>query len=165
MIKMKCENPNHPGNNENNLGEGHISEVLKEKGYFVQSSDIINRGYGCVIDFLSFKPNKINGDIITNPPFSKATDFLLKSMEILEVGSKLALLLRIQFLEGVKRAEIFKKYPPKVVYVASRNMRCAKNGDFKNATGNASTYCWFIWEKGFSGNPTIKWFNNEASQR
>lgn len=38
-------------------------------------------------------------------------------------------------------------------------MRCAKNGDFANATGNASTYCWFIWEKGNKNPPTIGWFN------
>jgi len=61
----------------------------------------------------------------------------------------------------VKRGIIYKKYPPKKVYVVSRNIRCAKNGDFKNATGNASTYCWFIWENGFGGATGLGWFNGD----
>lgn len=139
-------------------GEGHISKVLIEQGFNVKSSDLIDRGFGEVIDFLKIK-EKFNYDIITNPPFSKATEFLLKAMQYSTKGNKIAMLLRIQFLEGVKRGHIYKIYPPKKVYVASRNMRCAKNGDFKNATGNASTYCWFIWENGFKGSPQLGWFN------
>jgi len=140
-------------------GEGHISKVLEKFGHNVRSTDLIDRNYGDTYDFL-----KTNGsadcDIITNPPFSKANEFLLKAMDVMFDGRKLAMLLRIQFLEGVARRKIFKEYPPKVIYVASRNIRCAKNGDFKNATGNASTYCWFVWEKGFKGEPIIRWFND-----
>ena len=140
-------------------GEGHISKVLISNGFNVRSTDLIDRGYGDKYDFL-----KTNGavycDIITNPPFSKANEFLQKALEIMFEGRKLAFFLRIQFLEGVKRRKIFKENPPKIIYVASRNIRCAKNGDFKNATGNASTYCWFVWEKGYKGDPIIKWFND-----
>jgi len=139
-------------------GEGHISKVLTSNGYSVKSTDLIHRGFGDTLDFLKTN-TPVDFDIITNPPFSKANDFLIKAMDILVNGGKLALFLRIQFLEGVKRRSIFRKYPPKVIYVASRNIRCAKNGDFKNATGNASTYCWFIWEKGYTGEPIIRWFN------
>ena len=142
-------------------GEWHISETLKQAWYEVLSSDKIDRWYWDCIDYLddvNFFHNW-HGDIITNPPYSLANEFLIKSMDILRDGWKLAMLLRIQFLEWVKRKKIFDIYPPKTIYVASRNIRCAKNGDFKNATGNASTYCWFIWEKWFTGNPEIKWFN------
>lgn len=37
-------------------GGGHISEVLKQHGYFVYSSDLVNRGYGVEHDFLSNSP-------------------------------------------------------------------------------------------------------------
>jgi len=33
------------------------------------------------------------------------------------------------------------------------------NGDFDNNTGGAMAYCWFVWQKGFKGQTTIKWFN------
>jgi len=142
-------------------GEGHISEVLNKHRIHSLSSDIVNRGYGFIEDFLTTK-REHKGDIITNPPFSKSTEFVWKSMEILEDGRKLALLLRIQFLESLKRQELFKQHPPKFIYVFVRNVRCARNGDFKNATGNASTYAWFVWEKGFKGEPVVRWINNKV---
>ena len=70
----------------------------------------------------------------------------------------------IQFLESIKRQKLFKQFPPKVIYVFARNIRCARNGDFKNATGNASTYAWFVWEKGFIGSPIIKWLNGSPTK-
>lgn len=145
-------------------GQGHISEVLKKNNIHFLSSDLIDRNYGIVEDFL-LTNREHNGDIITNPPFSKSTEFAFKSMQILKAGRKLALLLRIQFLESIKRQELFKKYPPKTIYVFVRNIRCARNGDFKNATGNASTYAWFVWEKGFQGKPTIDWIKDIETSR
>lgn len=140
-------------------GEWHISKLLISKWYDVISSDIVDRWYWDMIDFLSNKDTmwSYHGDIITNPPFSKSQEFVEKSMDIIRDGQKVAMLLRIQFLEWVKRNKMFKEYPPKTIYVFSRNIRCAKNGDFANATGNASTYCWFVWEKWFTGDPIIKW--------
>ena len=29
---------------------------------------------------------------------------------------------------------------------------------------NPQMYAWFVWQKGFSGNPTIKWIHNEQKQ-
>lgn len=141
-------------------GEGHLSKALQEKGYDVKSTDLIDRGFGDgQIDFLGTENQEWNGDIITNPPFIAAQEFVEKSISIIPKGKRVAMFLRIQFLEGVKRRQMFNQFPPKAIYVSSRNMRCAKNGDFKNATGNASTYCWFIWEKGYKGTTELKWFN------
>lgn len=137
-------------------GEGHISEVLKKHNIHFLSSDIIDRKYGIIEDFLNTN-RKHTGDIITNPPYIYSSEFAMKAMNILKPNRKLALLLRIQFLESIKRQKLFIKYPPKFVYIFIRNIRCARNGDFKNSTGNASTYAWFIWEKGFVGEPTIRW--------
>lgn len=138
-------------------GGGHLSEAMAEYGKDVMSTDLVDRGYGTGgVDFLEGN-DPWSGDIITNPPFSLSTEFAIKAVEKLETGRKLALLLRIPFLESIKRQELFKKYPPKMVYVFIRNIRCAKNGDFENATGNASTYAWFVWEKGYEGKPQIAW--------
>jgi hypothetical protein len=139
-------------------GEWHISKVLWLATHKVTSSDLIDRGYGEQRDFLwSDFMDSWHGDIITNPPFSMATEFLEKGMSIIRDEQKFAMLLRIQFLEWVKRNEVFKRYPPKTIYVFSRSIRCAKNWDFVNATGNASTYCWFVWQKWFTGKPQIEW--------
>lgn len=141
-------------------GEGHLAKVLKENGYKVISSDLIDRGYGTgEIDFLKCE-KLFNGDIITNPPYKYAKEFVEHALEIITEGHKVAMFLKLQFLESKSRRELFKKYPPKTIYVSSGRLRCAMNGEFeKYAKSNAVTYAWFIWEKGFEGEPVVRWFN------
>lgn len=55
--------------------------------------------------------------------------------------------LKLTFLEGKARKELFKKYPPKVVYVSSSRLKCALIGDFNNTGSSAAAYAWFVWEK------------------
>lgn len=142
-------------------GEGHLSEVLKNNGFNVWSTDLIDRGYGRGgIDFLKSISNEWNGDILTNPPYKFAKEFVERALEVTRKGCYIVMFLKIQFLEGQARLEMFKKYPPKYVYVNSKRQQCAKNGDFEkygNGTGTAICYCWFIWEKGFEGEPRIRW--------
>ena len=96
----------------------------------------------------------------TNPPFASATDWVEHSLELLNEGRYLALFMKITFLEGKGRRELFKKYPPIRVWVSSSRLNCAKNGDFeKYGKGSAACYCWFIWQKGYKGETTVKWFN------
>lgn len=140
-------------------GEGHISEVLKKNGYNVTSRDLIDRGYGEVADFLTDANKEWNGDIITNPPYKLAQEFVEKSLDIIPEGNKVAMFLKLQFLEGKKRKELFVTNPPKTVYVSSSRLKCGINGDFDHLDGSAIAYAWFVWEKGHKGNPEIKWFN------
>ena len=138
--------------------EWHISKVLEKHWHKVLSSDLIDRWYWEVRDFFTDDTmDSWHWDIITNPPFKVSTEFTEEAMMKLKEWWKLAMLLRIQFLESVKRNKLFKKYPPKTIYVFSRNIRCAKNWDFENATWNASTYCWFVWEKWFTWKPNVDW--------
>lgn len=140
-------------------GEGHISKVLTEHGHKVVSSDLVNRGFGIGnIDFLNCLLEEWIGDIITNPPYSLAKEFVEKSMEVISDGSKVAMFLKLQFLEGQARKELFKKYPPRTVYVSSARLKCLKNGE-DDGSSSAVAYCWFIWVKGFKGKTTIEWFN------
>lgn len=143
-------------------GAGHLSEVLKERGHNVISTDLVERGYEDYrLDFLKFEGNW-DGDIITNPPYKYAKEFVEKALEIVTDGHKVVMFLKLTFLESKKRRELFDKYPPKVIYVASSRLQCARNGDFgkyKNGVGMAVAYAWFIWEKGFKGEPIVRWFN------
>ena len=67
--------------------------------------------------------------------------------------------LKIQFLEGKARKEFFKEHPPKIIYVASSRLKCAKNGDFDKYTSSAVCYAWFIFEKGYKGKSVVEWIN------
>lgn len=144
-------------------GMNHITDELRNKGYNVKCSDIIkmvNDPYIEIIDFLDY--NGIwGGDIITNPPFKYAKEFIEKALEIVNKGAKVCMFLKLQFLEGSKRIKLFEENPPKIIYVASKRYGCSKDGKF-NSDGNigsAICYCWYIWEKGFKGDPIIKWIN------
>lgn len=144
-------------------GENHLANVFKKHGYTVRTSDIIKRTEETeVYDFLSSENVQWDGDIITNPPYKMATDFIYKSLDIINKGNKVAMFLKIQFLEGKERKKLFTKFPPKVVYVSSSRIMCAKNGDFEDMIaggGSAVAYAWYIWEKGYTGDTIIKWIN------
>lgn len=145
-------------------GELHLSHVLEHSGYNVRNSDIIDRiGDGTIeqIDFLNYN-GKWNGDIITNPPYKFAKQFVEKAYETIETGNKIAMFLKLTFLESKSRRALFDRHPFKTLYVSSSRLQCAKNGDFATygaGVGTAVAYGWYVWEKGFAGTPQIKWFN------
>lgn len=144
---------------EPSCGEGHISEVLIRGGYHVVSRDLVDRGYGDVADFLSDDNTEWNGDIITNPPYKYAQEFVEKALQIIPDGCKVAMFLKVQYLEGKRRRKMFDIMPPKRIWVSSSRLKCAINGDFDKISGSATSYAWFVWEKGFRGDTIIKWFN------
>lgn len=140
-------------------GEGHLAKVLDEKGILAKASDLVYRGYGEKIDFYTYS-DIWDGDILTNPPYSDAMKFCKHALEKVNNGSKVVLLLRIQFLEGQKRKTFLMANPPKYVYVSSSRLLLAKNADFvKYNTPSANCYAWYVWEKGYEGETILRWFN------
>ena len=144
---------------EPSCGEGHISEVLKAAGYDVVSRDLVDRGYGEVADFLAIDNLAFDGNIVTNPPYRYAQEFVEKALSIIPEGKKVAMFLKLTFLEGQARRHLFRTTPPIRVWVSSSRLKCAMNGDFSSMGGSAQAYAWFVWEKGYKGETTIKWFN------
>lgn len=148
------------------VGGGHIADVIKKyhPNECVYAIDLVDRGYPntLVADFLKydFLGQKFD-NIVTNPPYSLAQEFLEKGMEVVNDEGKIAMFLKIQFLEGAKRREMFKKYPPKYIYVFSKRQNPWRNGSPVDEKGKpwASTMCfaWFVWEKGFTGEPIVRW--------
>lgn len=142
-------------------GEGNISKVLKSHGYNVFSTDLIDRNYqDKIIDFLQ-SDLKFNGDIVTNPPFKYTNEFILKSLESIPMGNKVAMFLKLNYLSGKKRyKEIYSKFPPYRLYVFSGRTACSKNNTPEGFKHGAMDYAWFIWEKGKLGPTEIKWIYN-----
>lgn len=143
-------------------GEGYLSKRLEEYGYNVRSADLVDRDYGeGGIDFLTYN-DTWNGDILTNPPYKYAKEFIEHAMEIIPDGCRVFMLLRLLFLEGKSRKELFKKYPPRHVYVSSSRILCARNAMFdeqKRDEGSAAAYAWYEFEKGYTGKTLLKWIN------
>lgn len=137
-------------------GSGHISKVLKKHGFDVTSEELFDRGYGNIgVDY--FERTSWNGDIITNPPYKNCLDFIKHSLNIIPDGRKVAMLLRIQFLKSKNRRKFFDESPPVRIHVFSERILCSKNGEFKTNESKAVCYAWFIWEKGFKGEPKLDW--------
>ncbi len=139
-------------------GMGHLAKRLTEHGYDVTAFDIIDRGYGEVMDF--FKYNDIwEGDIITNPPFKMSEPFIDHALGILNEGSKALFFLKLQFLEGSQRGFLFDSGQLANVYVFRKRVGCAMNGDFVKYKGSPVCYAWYEFIKGHKGSPVIHWIN------
>jgi surface antigen len=139
-------------------GDGAISKVLEANGYRVASSDLVDRGYGEPrVDFLmEYKPRAPN--IVTNPPFKLANDFARKALQM--TTGKVALLLKVGFLEGKGRRDLYDDSPFARLLVFRERQTFLKNGDTAitmNGGGGMIAYGWFVWEHGYTGKPTLGW--------
>lgn len=136
-------------------GEGHISKRLIEHGFDVESSDLVDRGYGASRrDFLWEREKRDN--IITNPPYAKMALLMAEHSQKI-ARYKTALLLKITFLEGVARAKFFQKHPPKRIWVFSKRMSLLKDG--QSYKGGMMCLAWFVWETGSETAPKIGWLS------
>lgn len=147
-------------------GDGNLCKVMK--CWFPNSNldalDIVDRGYEntIVTDYLTWQPSRKYQKIIANPPFSLAEQFIRKSLDLLDTNGYCAMFLKINFLEGQKREDLYNNYPPKYVYVFRKRMATWNNGqmiDPRTGKNWQTTMChaWFVWEKGFTGEPIIRW--------
>lgn len=99
-------------------GTGCLSERLKQHCHGVVSTDVVDRGYGQVQDFLLAKEMPSGCScIITNPPYKYALEFILHALDLLPDGGKCMMFLKTTFLEGEKRnRQLFSNYPPNEYY-------------------------------------------------
>ena len=133
-------------------GAGDISRVLKQEGFSVNSTDLYDYGYGSSgHDFLTYSGPRFQGNIITNPPFKHAQEFIEQALR--SCTGKVAMFLRLAFLKGVGRSgkpgrkHLFEATPLSTVYVMSRRVpmqrgRLAEKGD---STGVVA-FSWMVWD-------------------
>lgn len=137
-------------------GEGHLAKPSLRSGYEVKCTDLIDRGFGQGgVDFLK-TTRAFHGDIVTNPPYKYAQEFIEHALELIPKGNKVCMFLKVQFMEGKNRRKLFDTHPPKRVWVSSSRIQCGKNGVFKDSM---VAYAWYVWEVGYKGETTLKWFN------
>lgn len=133
-------------------GNGAICEVFKDQGYDIYGSDLIDRGYGDVQDFL--KSDKKHNNIVTNPPFVIAQEFIEHSLSLTD--GKVAMLCKLVLLEGQKRKSFFEKSPLARVHVFSKRVSFYRNGITQKNT-SMMAFAWFVFEHGYEGPPSITW--------
>jgi hypothetical protein len=90
-------------------GRGAIANVLRDRGHAVIASDIVDYGFPLhfVADFLAMKyPLASCSTIITNPPYRDADRFVRHALDLVP---HVHLLLRLAFLESVRRTDILER--------------------------------------------------------
>ena len=153
-------------------GEGHLAKVFMRCGKLAHATDIIDRGYarqeGC-FDFLRYDGPWLpySGDIVTNPPYDIATEFVCKALYTVADGHYVAMFLPLTFMETHKRYNsIFRNTPPIRVWSYVKRRHCAKNGDFERyGHNNMKAYAWYIWRKGTYGTTALKWIDPNQDDR
>lgn len=146
-------------------GKGHILKPFRDAGYVVEGTDLVERTdlwnsdivYPGGHNFLERTEPIHYSNIVTNPPYKICLDFAKKGMELLDDGLYMCMLLKIQFLETKARYEFFKKNPPKYIYVFVNRIGCIPGGESDVNKPSAICYAWYIWEKGFTGEPVVRW--------
>ena len=134
-------------------GDGAISRVLEAHNYEVLSTDLIDRGCGeGEHDFLTSK--YIAANIVTNPPFTLAEEFIKRALE--RTSGKVCILAKLQFLEGAKRKIMFESTPLRSVYVFSKRLTMTRNGEKMKNSGMIA-FCWLVWQHGYIGKPELSW--------
>jgi len=97
--------------------------------------------------------------IITNPPYRHAAAFIRRSLEVVQPGGKVCMLLRLNFLgSSRKRLDVVGADSG-----LSRVIVLAKRPSFTGTGTDACEYAWMIWIKGYRGDPRISVYNEGAS--
>ena len=145
------------------VGTGAIADVLKNEGYTVKCMDLVDYGYPdtTVTDFFEYD-EIFDGDIITNPPYRDGHKYVLHALN--HCNGRIAMLLKIQFLETINRyEEVFKEHPPEAIYVFVKRVACYKGGDYEKYKdkGSAICFCWMIWNTKKQVKDTVfRWIPN-----
>ena len=139
-------------------GNGAITDVLEK--YW--RADLIT-SYDIETDFL--KDENDYDYIITNPPFSKAIDFIQQAKR--RARWKFCLLLPLNYLHGKKRYEAVyadKEYGLSKVHVFTRSL--LMDDETKRPDGGVKAgmlvFAWYVFENGYGDAPTLSWIVNDA---
>lgn len=98
-------------------GAGHLAKVFEEAGKLGKATDIVDRGYGNIENFLAETTPYHNGDIVTNPPYKLAQTFIEHALERVDEGRRVCMFLKVLFLESQSRKKLFTEQPPRYIYI------------------------------------------------
>lgn len=144
-------------------GGGHMAWGLADYFQAVTLSDVFDHegglsGLAELGDFLdpAFASDLAADWIVTNPPFVKGEGFVRAAWARARRG--VAMLLRLQFLEGGARYRMFQDVPLHTVAPFAERVPMVK-GRWDPEASSATAYAWFVWIKpgvaGFGDAPRL----------
>jgi hypothetical protein len=144
-------------------GVGTIPAVCLDRGIRARGSDFVDRGFGEVRDLFSIAAPVDN--IISNVPYKIAEQCARHMLKL--VRRKVALILPMTFWESRRRHSFFEEYRP-IRYWPCSDRPSMPPGTMEGerdrwgaivqpeSRGGTMPYGWFIFERGFAGDTTIR---------
>ena len=132
-------------------GVGAMSDVVSQYNKCIASD--ITQGF----DFLDTELWLEVPNIITNPPYKLAEQFVRRACQV--ASEKVAMFLRLNFLESQSRYKMFKELPLEWVLVFCKRQTLHPEGVIVT-TGGTIAYAWYVWNKEYTGSPKIDWIND-----
>lgn len=134
-------------------GPGAIARVLRLSGRTVFASDIVNYGtkeQDGVADFFkaTTAPSEFDA-IITNPPFSKAEEFVAHGLELVP---RVIMLLRLAFLESERRRRILDTGNLVRVHVFRNRLPMMHRDGWEGPKASSGmAFAWFVFMRYYHG--------------
>jgi hypothetical protein len=135
-------------------GRGAIVRVLRNAGHEVVASDKIDYGgLDFVHDFLTSTEAPAGTQcILTNPPFMVVEPFVARALELSPI---VIMLLRLAFMESMRRTPILEGRGLARIHVFRRRLPMMHRDGWQGRKGNSGmAFCWMRWERDYTG-PTI----------
>jgi hypothetical protein len=137
-------------------GGGNIIKRFNIHGFNATATDIVSRGFGDIKDF--FEDETIRDNMVFNPPYKIAEQFILRALDRTKVNGVVAAIVNIKFLASQgRRDRLFKPHPPLEVLICSQRPSMPPGGGVVEAKGGTADYCWVVWRPGRQGPSIIRW--------
>lgn len=154
-------------------GTGILAEEAEKRGCIVDAFDIHNWGYKKGLynfDYLTDKvlvPECVEGaTVLMNPPFSLATDFVKRSLDL--GAPKVICFQRFSWYEAEKRREFWDDNEPARIWLCGSRAVCWRHDLLKNEKGERfdpvtnkklkgapTAHAWFIWTQQKTEKPVV----------
>lgn len=145
-------------------GIGTIVKAAQAFGYDAAGSDKIARSECCVspMDFLD-QVITLGENIVCNPPFGIAQRFVELALQ--RAAYKVAMLLPSDWLHGDKRSRWLEGTPLYRVWFLTPRPSMPPGRVIQAGLkpgGGKEDFAWFVWLKGFDGQPSVRWLRKNA---
>lgn len=152
-------------------GLGRIVAQARAAGLYAVGSDIVRRSPLCDAesDFLnrSYEPSFHN--IVMNPPFSLAEEFVREAIRIVPIGGKVAVILPLVWVSGFSsKRDWLPSSPLRTLYPISPrpSMPPGKVIEAGIKPGNGTKdFAWLVWQNGYSGEASVRFLNTNSAKR
>jgi hypothetical protein len=127
-------------------GDGAIARIIGGHARKVESTDLVDRGFGTGNRNFLFSSELLAPAIVTNPPFSLAAPFIKKAHEL---GAEyIALLLKSTFWHAATRSGLFFRYMPARIHALTWRP------DFLDQKGPTMECIWCVWDRNAKADAT-----------